>query len=521
MSTYPGVAHPEPLLNHNGGPGSSASSGTTFKGPEYEKFAVFGITQRGVSWWNQSAWRAAAPTPMFECSAADMRLPPKQPGRSYAISDFTSCACAFVDGTPLIGQSFAAIDPENASAVQGIFERMAERGRRCTAQSKWQLDTRAGGRRFNFLEWSSTSMLAHDLERLRGATCADKLNLHGYSYGTGVVATYLTKFPQSAGQAVINGNMPPTPESRTFAEGNGGAFTQAYAFLQQACALDTAYAPCANLTRAGTEAVWAGLLVRLRAGELYAPTGSGGRFALQIGLLAAHLQGLMIGASHTHTGWRPAVQTLANLTGGDSATAQATVGRILDGFCALPGGYDAAEWSGVRTWYEYDICVGKQSVGLDDAAGGGSGFIYEAAVLGQDYAGRYTVAQAMGIYRAYAAVQGPMATSGFIGIFAELFAWPALPTPSPVGFRSLPSAPLIIGNLHDPATAFAWTSAMRSSLPGAHLMIWQGVGHCLSARGNYDHSGMQPCLDVIAAYWRNGSLPVDGFTCRMQAPLPL
>ena len=111
--------------------------------------------------------------------------------------------------------------------------------------------------------------------------------------------------------------------------------------------------------------------------------------------------------------------------------------------------------------------------------------------------------------------------TGFVGIFAELFAWPALPTPSPVGFRTHVQAPLIIGNLHDPATAFAWTSAMRSSLPDAHLMIWQGVGHCLSARGNYAHSGMQPCLDGIAGYWENGTLPIDGFTCRMEAPLPL
>ena len=288
MTTWPGVVQPEPLLNHNGGPGSSASSGTSLTGPEYKNFAVFGITQRGVRWWKPNP--LATPTPMFECSAADMRLPPKQLPRSYAISDFTSCPCAFVDGTPLIGQSFAAIDPENATAVEGIFERMAERGRRCTAQSKWQLAKESTSRQFNFLEWSGTSMLAHDLDRLRAAVCAEKLNLHGYSYGTGVVATYLTKFPERVGQAVLNGNMPPTPETRVFAEGNGGAFTQAYSFLQQACALDSSYSPCANLTRAGTDAFWRALLVKMRAGELYAPTASARRFPLQIGLLAAHLQ---------------------------------------------------------------------------------------------------------------------------------------------------------------------------------------------------------------------------------------
>ena len=140
--------------------------------------------------------------------------------------------------------------------------------------------------------------------------------------------------------------------------------------------------------------------------------------------------------------------------------------------------------------------------------------------LGQDYAGRYTVDQAMLAYEAYAASAGDMATSGFVGIFAEMFSWPALATPSPVGFRDA-VAPLVIGNLHDPATAFAWTSAMRSALPSARLMIWQGVGHCLSSGGDYADSGMRPCLDNVKAYWANGTLPIDGFTCRMVAPLPL
>jgi hypothetical protein len=227
MTTHPGVQSPEPLFNHNGGPGSSASSGfSVLDGTE--NYAVWGITQRGVRWWKPSP--LATPTPMFECSVDDMHLPPasgRRAGKKVDISDFSSCACAMVDGTPLLGQSFAAIDPTNSFAVQNIFEKMALRGERCVAQSKWQVSNAAGGRSFNFLEWSSTSMLAHDIEQFRTAVCAPTMHVHGYSYGTGVAATYLTKFPASVGKAVLNGNMPPTPETRTFAEGNAGAFVQA------------------------------------------------------------------------------------------------------------------------------------------------------------------------------------------------------------------------------------------------------------------------------------------------------
>ena len=135
MATYPGVENPEPLFNHNGGPGSTASSATALAGDEYKPYAVWGITQRGVRWWRPPS-ADAAPTPMFECDVSHMRLPPSRPrdGRAFDISDFTSCPCAMVDGTPLLGQSFANIDPENVPAVRGIFEKMAERGDRCVAQ---------------------------------------------------------------------------------------------------------------------------------------------------------------------------------------------------------------------------------------------------------------------------------------------------------------------------------------------------------------------------------------------------
>jgi len=78
-----------------------------------------------------------------------------------------------------------------------------------------------------------------------------------------------------------------------------------------------------------------------------------------------------------------------------------------------------------------------------------------------------------------------------------------------------------VANLYDPATAFAWSNSMRQSFPDASMIVWQGVGHMTTAGGNYPNSGMAPCLAHMEMYWRKGVLPVDGFTCRQNASLPL
>lgn len=97
----------EPLLIHCGGPGSDASCVLhQGKEPQYSGYASWSISQRGIGF---------AASPSFECEAKHMKLPEKN-RKNYRISDFTDCPCALPDGTALVGQSFVAIDPLNASA---------------------------------------------------------------------------------------------------------------------------------------------------------------------------------------------------------------------------------------------------------------------------------------------------------------------------------------------------------------------------------------------------------------------
>eukprot|EP00439_Symbiodinium_sp_Y106_P073498 s73_g13.t2 len=523
----PGPGPSEPLLVHCGGPGSDA---TCVLGNSIQGYAGFSISQRGIG---------VTANPNFECDPSYMKFPPK--GKSqYEISDFTDCPCALPDGAPLVGQSFANLDPNNDSQVEVLFRSMAARSRRCAADSKWML-TGPRGKKYNFLEWSGTRMLAHDIDFFRSRICAPKLNLNGDSYGTAVAAVYADMFPDRVAKMVINGNMPPEPNTLEFAKGQGMALTQAFGHLERMCVKWTSTHPCdyfsdeMSLTKA-----WNALIGEIRAGRLTAPTnlpamGQGGNvsFPLSIGLLQGYVQELMIIAVFVPTGWAKPVLTLVNLAGMRGQSARDQVAKILDRYCTLPTGY-SGEWSGIKTWRVYGVCIGQQSVGLSSSESdsrleglgvpmrrkGVDGFVNEGTVLGQDLFGRFTVAQAMGAYRAFRAEWEEMATSSFVGIFSAFFSWDAEAIPVQTGFRAGVRA-LVVGNLYDPACSYTWSNHMRESLPNAVMMTWQGVGHCLTPGGNYPNSGMQPCLDRLEQYWKTGELPFDGYTCRTEAPVPL
>ncbi|EOD07364.1 hypothetical protein EMIHUDRAFT_121140 [Emiliania huxleyi CCMP1516] len=515
----------------------------------FDGYSNWAISQRGIG---------PNANPSLECAASDMQLPPDGLAREYQISDFTACDCKMPDGSPLTGQSFANINPLNASEVENVFVRMHERSRVCPGAPKWQL-TGPTGKEYDFLQWVGTTMLAHDIEAFRNAICAPRMHIDGISYGTAVASTYATIFPGTTGRVVLNGNMPPDVDTMEFGTTNAGAMQQAVAYLGRLCATAT-YAQnsfCAWLAAEGSFGEYDGarVLSRFKELKISAPTRSGEPFFLTPGLLGGYLQEKMIEAGFVPKGWAPVLEVLQALfplaAGGDTATSQAA--EIFDHYCRLPKidpeapiyTEAVATWSGKRTWYEYGVCIGPQQVGLSDwtcpyprllgnptwsqwaCRPEVNGFMNEAAVIGLDYDGRYTVTQAMGTWQTLVTSSGAdrdggseLAVGAFVGITANIFAWGELSTPCPVAFRGDVSA-LIVGNLYDPATSYTWTKRMRHAFPHAVMMTWQGVGHTASAGGNYPDSGIMGCIRRISAYWKNGTLPDDGYVCHQTAAVPL
>merc|ERR1712146_707729 len=99
-------------------------------------------------------------------------------------------------------------------------------------------------------------------------------------------------------------------------------------------------------------------------------------------------------------------------------------------------------------------------------------------------------------------------------------------------------APLIVGNLHDPNTAYRNSQLMREVFPQGSLMTWQGYGHCMQMprsaqatieqyesevrRGQTptytDEIGKLLCAKIAYDYLANGILPLDGHVCKVAGP---
>lgn len=92
------------------------------------------------------------------------------------------------------------------------------------------------------------------------------------------------------------------------------------------------------------------------------------------------------------------------------------------------------------------------------------------------------------------------------------FSWAAKPAPAQFGWKeNVPG--VIVGSLYDCATPYVNTRWMRASFPGASLMTWQGIGHCVST-AKYDPEGVKSCNAQMGRYMMTGVPPLDGFVCR-------
>lgn len=96
---------------------------------------------------------------------------------------------------------------------------------------------------FHFLEFSGTKQLVEDMNRFRKAIGADKLSLYGISYGTQVMSTFATIFPDLVDKFIVDSNTAPTSDlfesAWEFAEG----INQRIDYLIYSCSARNALEP--------------------------------------------------------------------------------------------------------------------------------------------------------------------------------------------------------------------------------------------------------------------------------------
>jgi len=74
------------------------------------------------------------------------------------------------------------------------------------------------------LSWLGSNSVVEDMEMLRQALGAERLNFIGYSYGSRLAALYLQRYPEQSGRIVLDGSTLPTGETEVMALGQASGF---------------------------------------------------------------------------------------------------------------------------------------------------------------------------------------------------------------------------------------------------------------------------------------------------------
>ena len=124
-------------------------------------------------------------------------------GRSEPTFMVEDCAVQLQDEDGALS-AMSLIDEDSVRAASKVYK---QRALRCWNHPGFRLDAEQadGSRRtFHFLEYSGTRQLAEDLERFRVLFGSQKLNIYGISYGTVVMGTYATVFPNNVNLMIVS-----------------------------------------------------------------------------------------------------------------------------------------------------------------------------------------------------------------------------------------------------------------------------------------------------------------------------
>ncbi|CAE7455216.1 caeA [Symbiodinium natans] len=400
--------------------------------------------------------------------------------------------------TPDMTQTESGIMAYNETLVRWYYRLMKLEFSYCYEAARFKLQS-PSGREYNALQFGGTMDLVQDIDQFRRAVGAPKLSIYGMSYGTSVAGVYGTVFPESTQHLILDGVVDPFPDVEQrgdlFAKGITATFNGIVKACDQTIELNVSkdeICPAAPLSETKALRMIQDRSQPLRAALLY--------------LLAN--------------------QALFQ-EGGD-----AKIEAVAALFLACVEKY----WSGVDS----DNCPSllESLVQTDDAPITLSEDIFhfgmQAMVMGTDTAGRLNEEAMIQWWKESMAKQ-PIGTPWALTWVVGISTWPADARPvPPLGNDQV--RPVIIGNLHDPNTAYTSAQLARSAFPRGHLVTYQGYGHCLDksnlaglGKELYDSykkdvashhlstysnkMALYACTSRILNYIATGEQPLDGHTC--------
>jgi pimeloyl-ACP methyl ester carboxylesterase len=339
-----------------------------------------------------------------------------------------------------------AIDPGGVqpAAGQAVLEAATEAVRTCVQQIE------------DMLPLIDSWRTAGDLEQLRRALGAERLNAVAVGDGSRVVSAYLSRFTATVGRVVLDGAPDPTLDAIGAGQDLAAAAEHAFDGFAADCA--AAGCPLAPDPRQALLDAAAGLRAHPERAADGTTVGAGTLFSAVLAGLADQSQ------------WPALATAIADASRGEVDAAARLVRPWLDSGTTEPPRLDAAL---LTTCNDTTTRVPPERVGQ----------------LSEEW-------------RARAALFGPLFAQRLLTCSSAPVPGRTVPAP-----RSASTPPvLVLGTDGDPLTPLAGTQRMAEALAAGLLVTWQGYGHGAFPR--------TPCVTgAVQAFLVSGTQPRSGTVC--------
>ena len=288
------------------------------------------------------------------------------------------------------------------------------------------------------LPYVDTSQVVRDIDMLREALGEEKLTYFGYSYGTFLGALYADRFPDRVRALALDGAVDPTLDGERLMRGQAIGFDEQLEAFFEACAADER---CA-----------------FHSGE--DPAQAFDELAAAIDAAPLRVRERTLGPGET---WYAVT---------DALYSTSSWGPLADALAAAERG------DGGALLQMADDFAGREEDGSY------SDFVEQFLAIS---AIETEYPETLEAYDAIAAdvarVAPRLGTALIYNTMLPLY-WPLSPRRTPAPVRASGAPPIVvIGNLGDPATPYAWAESLAGQLESGVLMTYEGDGHTIFARG--------------------------------------
>ncbi|THJ65084.1 alpha/beta hydrolase [Arthrobacter echini] len=315
------------------------------------------------------------------------------------------------------------------------------------------------------LGFVDTRSAARDMDILRALVGDSSLNYLGFSYGTQLGATYADLFPERVGRLVLDGAIDPSLSNEEITLGQAVGFERAVRAYVADCQQEQ------DCPYAGTVDDGVGRIQELFASVEREPmTAADGREVP----VSTFVQGFIL-PLYDNSNWPVLTQAVEDALEGDPTSmlylADLSAERDPDGTYATNS---TSAFLAVNC-LDYPMASDPVQLRAEE----------EELVA---------ASPTFGSFLAYG------------GLTCAPWAYPPVLEPAPL--TAAGAAPIVvIGTTGDPATPYAWSTALAEQLESGVRVTWEGEGHTAYGRSN-------ACIqDLVDDYFIDGTVPEDGTTC--------